>query len=145
MAKAHGSRHERCRSWAHKWEQEVCTVCFADSPAGAASRAFNARLARIVAAGASVYDVPPPPDYSTREAVQDRALEFAHPWYREFVRLGRQDGRPYRAFRRAVERTGATLALPFPTSAVRVLDAAPVSSPARAPRRLRAFTERIPA
>jgi hypothetical protein len=97
-------------------------------------------MARIVAAGPDAYGkVPPPPDYSTPKAVQDRALEMAHPWYRDFVRLGRQDGRAYRAFRRAVERTGEALTMPFPTTdPVRVLDTAPVATTRdRAPRRQR--------
>jgi len=114
--------------------------CGADSPAGARSRAWNSMMARIVAAGSSLYDVPPPPDYSTPRAVQDRALEMASPWYRDFMAITRQDGRTYRAFRCAVERMGATLALPFPTTdPVRVLDTAPapIARVQRAPRRPR--------
>jgi hypothetical protein len=138
MAKANGSsNHERCRSYAHKWDSDVCTVCFADSQAGARSRAWNAMMTRIVAAGADSYGtVPPPPDYSTPEAVQARALEMASPWYRSFMAITRTDGRTYRAFRRAVERTGATMALPFETTGAIATTAAPAASrdESRAPR-----------
>ncbi len=84
MAKRNATttKRERCRPYAHQWQQDVCMVCHADSPAGARSRAWNAMMARMVAAGPHVYDVPPPPDYSTRAAMQDRALEGGtrDPW-----------------------------------------------------------------
>jgi hypothetical protein len=120
MAKAKDSK-ERCSRYAHKWNCGVCTVCFEEHPAAKAQRVWNASLARIVAAGARVYDVPPPPDYSTPRACSDRALERGprDAWYLDLVRLARQDGRAYREFRRAVERTGATLTLPFPTTTTR--------------------------
>lgn len=120
MAKRNGNTRERCRSWAHKWDSDVCTACYADSPAGAASRRWNAMIRRIVEAGADVFDVPPPPDYSTPEAVQARALEMAGPWYRALMVIARQDGRTYRAFKRAVEHAGGTLALSFPAPTIAV-------------------------
>ena len=103
-----------------RWRAEIAQVFEGspEHPAAQRQRVWNAMMARIVAAGARVCDVPPPPDYSTPQACTDRALERGtrSPWYLAFVRISRQNGRPYRDFRRAVERAGGTLALPFPVA-----------------------------
>jgi hypothetical protein len=117
MAKTKDSR-EQCSRYAHTWDSGLCTICFEEHPAAQRQRVWNAMMARIVGADARVYDVPPPPDYSTPQACTDRALERGtrSPWYLDFVRISRQNGRTYRDFRRAVERAGGTLALPFPAA-----------------------------
>ena len=117
MAKAKSNRAERCSRYAHTWDSGLCTTCFEEHPAAQRQRVWNAMVARIVAAGPA--SVPPSPDYSTPQACSDRALERGtrNPWYLDLVRIGRQDGRTYREFRRAIERAGGTLALPFPTAA----------------------------
>jgi hypothetical protein len=119
MAKAKDSK-ERCSRYAHTWDSGLCTVCFEEHPDARRQRVWNAMVARIVAAGVRVYDVPPPPDYSTPDATTQRCLEGGtrNRWYLDLVRIARTEGKRYRDFRRAVERTGARpLTLPFVTTA----------------------------
>ena len=125
MAGAKRSTSEgQCSKWSHTFDCGLCPKCGAESPEETRSRVWTARL-RAIAAQHGRFPVPPPPDYSTPAAVTERILEACNPWTRELLDIARQEGRIYRAFRRALDR--ATIPM-----------FADVETPARTTRRVRA-------